>query len=300
MTKKSKKRSLTTSSSSSSSSNTKWSDLPWNKISTHEEIQEESFYTSKNHYDNPKASIKDLYDPSSSNKSIDFVQGANDPGVFLNLEVIDGSQYDIEKVLVKNDVSGVVEGYVSRLVVKNSDGDSNGNEKKESSSNKTSDDNKKKKKKDLKQKQETPSTDTTTTTTPPPPAAETKMTRKERNKLKLKQMKEKRKLEKQKRKLEKQEQESSTTPQQPKKKHKKAQPTVQQTIIQVSQQDMESIRVPWSIATGGVYLHPKLCTSLFRLGFTSPTPIQSSTLAASILGQRDIVGAAPTGSVRFY
>ena len=55
--------------------------------------------------------------------------------------------------------------------------------------------------------------------------------------------------------------------------------------------------MPWSIATGGVYLHPNLCQSLFRLGFTSPTPIQSSTLAASILGQRDVVGAAPTGSV---
>jgi ATP-dependent RNA helicase DDX24/MAK5 len=32
------------------------------------------------------------------------------------------------------------------------------------------------------------------------------------------------------------------------------------------------------------------------MGFHSPTPIQASTLAASILGQRDIVGAAPTGS----
>ena len=131
MTKKSKKRSLTTNSS------TKWSDLPWNKISTHSEINEEAFHTSKNHYDNPKASSKDLYDPSSSHKSIDFVDGANDPGVFLGLEVIDGSSYNIEKIKIENEVSGEIEGYVSRLVMK--DNEKSDDKKKETAKSTTTD-----------------------------------------------------------------------------------------------------------------------------------------------------------------
>ena len=293
MAKKSKKRSLTTNSS------TKWSDLPWNKISTHSEINEEAFHTSKNHYDNPKASSKDLYDPSSSHKSIDFVDGANDPGVFLGLEVIDGSSYNIEKIKIQNEVSGEIEGYVSRLVVHEK------SEKKETAKSTTTGCKKSDDKKKESKKKETRDTPTTTHTkaaedmTAEPEVPEKKMTRKERNKLKLKQMKEKRKeLQREKRKLREEGASDATTKEQSKKKKKKQSQPQPTEIIKVSRQEMESIRVPWSIATGGVYLHPNLCESLYRLGFTSPTPIQSSTLAASILGQRDIVGAAPTGSVR--
>lgn len=60
--------------------------------------------------------------------------------------------------------------------------------------------------------------------------------------------------------------------------------------------EVEQLQTSWSMATGGVQLHPLLCQSLLSQSFDSPTPIQSSTLAAAILGRRNIVGAAPTGS----
>ena len=46
----------------------------------------------------------------------------------------------------------------------------------------------------------------------------------------------------------------------------------------------------------GIWLHPTLCAGLAAQNFSSPTPIQASTPPTSILGQRDIVGAALTGS----
>ena len=49
-------------------------------------------------------------------------------------------------------------------------------------------------------------------------------------------------------------------------------------------------------ATGGVSLHVNIAQGLSRLGFDRPTPIQAETLPASIMGRRNIVGAAPTGS----
>ena len=62
------------------------------------------------------------------------------------------------------------------------------------------------------------------------------------------------------------------------------------------QQEIEQLQTTWSISAIGVTLHTTLCTGLHSLKYTYPTPIQSSTLSAAILGRRDIVGAAPTGS----
>lgn len=62
------------------------------------------------------------------------------------------------------------------------------------------------------------------------------------------------------------------------------------------QQEIEQLQTTWSISAVGVTLHSTLCTGLHSLKYTYPTPIQSSTLSAAILGRRDIVGAAPTGS----
>lgn len=59
---------------------------------------------------------------------------------------------------------------------------------------------------------------------------------------------------------------------------------------------VERLQTSWMIATGGVQLHTTLCTSLLEQDFWTPTPIQSATLAAALLGKRNIVGAAPTGS----
>jgi ATP-dependent RNA helicase DDX24/MAK5 len=52
----------------------------------------------------------------------------------------------------------------------------------------------------------------------------------------------------------------------------------------------------WTLASGGAVLNQSLCESLAKLGFSQPTPIQASTLSATILGRRNLVGAAPTGS----
>ena len=63
------------------------------------------------------------------------------------------------------------------------------------------------------------------------------------------------------------------------------------------QQRIESVQLSWSSATGGgVLLHESLCRGLMERQFWTPTPIQASTLPAAIAGQRNIVGAAPTGS----
>ena len=62
------------------------------------------------------------------------------------------------------------------------------------------------------------------------------------------------------------------------------------------QQQMQSMQTSWLTSTGGVALHLSLCKSLVQQGFWTPTPIQAATLPAAILGRRNIVGAAPTGS----
>ena len=57
-----------------------------------------------------------------------------------------------------------------------------------------------------------------------------------------------------------------------------------------------SLQTTWSISAPGVTLHDTLSRGLHSLKYSYPTPIQASTLPAAILGRRDIVGAAPTGS----
>ena len=60
--------------------------------------------------------------------------------------------------------------------------------------------------------------------------------------------------------------------------------------------EVEQLRTSWSIAAPGISLHPILSKGLHRLSYAHPTPIQCATLPPAILGRRDIVGAAPTGS----
>lgn len=59
---------------------------------------------------------------------------------------------------------------------------------------------------------------------------------------------------------------------------------------------VQRMQTSWMIATGGVTLDKRLCSSLLKQDFWMPTPIQSATLPAALLGRRNIVGAAPTGS----
>lgn len=59
---------------------------------------------------------------------------------------------------------------------------------------------------------------------------------------------------------------------------------------------IQALSLSWMSAAGGVELHPNLCERLLDMGFWTPTPVQAATLAASILGRRNIAAAAPTGS----
>jgi ATP-dependent RNA helicase DDX24/MAK5 len=59
---------------------------------------------------------------------------------------------------------------------------------------------------------------------------------------------------------------------------------------------LDSLQNSWMAATGGVALQKTLCKSLLNQNFWTPTPIQAASLPAAILGRRNIVGAAPTGS----
>jgi|AntRauTorckE5430_2_1112549.scaffolds.fasta_scaffold01192_3 hypothetical protein len=312
------------------SASAKWESLPWSKVQVNkdtdadieaDELDDSKYLKAANHYDNPEANPSDLYDVKSS-KGIDYLVGANDPGIFLGLEVIDGSQYSVEKIPIRNEITKQkTGGFVTKLIVKDAVAQSmkeevelqKANQKKNASAKKL-----------ISVKDKTLPHDEQDAKT---------LSRKQRNRLKLEKIKEKRKdikLQK-KRKWEEIEAANKTNEktdgdsqkntevkdnvglrkeskdlQKIKKKQKSKAEKDKQNLEAVPKEKMESTRVSWSIATGGVYLHPDICASLYRLGFAGPTPIQSSTLAASILGQRDVVGAAPTGSVsqfiflRFY
>jgi DEAD/DEAH box helicase len=67
-------------------------------------------------------------------------------------------------------------------------------------------------------------------------------------------------------------------------------------VVMMTPEQLSDIQTSWGRATGGASLHPTLLESLHKLGFIQPTPIQAATLSASIMGRRNMVGAAPTGS----
>jgi ATP-dependent RNA helicase DDX24/MAK5 len=69
-----------------------------------------------------------------------------------------------------------------------------------------------------------------------------------------------------------------------------------ETALQPNEVALQQWQLQWLLATSGVELHMTLVESLHRAGFEQPTPIQAATLAASVLGRRNIVGAASTGS----
>ena len=129
---------------------------------------------------------------------------------------------------------------------------------------------------------------------------EAKLSKKERQKLKRKAKKEAAKERKRLKKAQEGEEgkvadsksSDSDTAKKPAETQDRTEPTVDESL----QQEIEQLQTTWSISAVGVTLHATLCTGLHSLKYTYPTPIQSSTLSAAILGRRDIVGAAPTGS----
>jgi len=327
----------------------KWSKLPWKKVEVEVEKEGSSDNAkTTNHYDEPQHfDPDDLYDSiitTSNRKGLKrdtlndpdaIVDGVNDPGIFLGLEVIDGSQYNVETASAAGTtVKGSKSTTVKRLVSSSTkDDDSNDDRDSFDANNKPliSD-----KKSDQVQATQVPATTSGKPDSKPEntPDSEKKLTRIQKKKLKLQRFNERKKQRKLAKKRKRDEQEgkvaptssehetSSSTaqnvetdddgkqrPQQPVQKSKKSKKSKdsrsennqmseksrQEEKDATSSQDIEFTQTSWSITTG-VYLHSNICAALHRLNFLSPTPIQSSTLAASILGQRDVVGAAPTGS----
>lgn len=273
----------------------KWESLPWKKVDISKggfEIDDETFLKSKNHYDSETANPNDLFDISDKNgiHKGESIDGADDPGIFLGLEVIDGSKYKVEKV-------SVADGYVTKLIINDvplvSDNKTKDRQAKDSVLRKTQkmiQENEKNLPNDI--KEEYDGIDFST------------LSRKEKNQIKLNRLKQKRRekaLERKRQREEKDVPSKDGTEQTNNMTSKRAKIAVYKTSSDavshlVSQDEIETIRNSWAAATSGLFLHTKICAALHSMGFHSPTPIQASTLAASILGRRDIVGAAPTGS----
>jgi ATP-dependent RNA helicase DDX24/MAK5 len=57
-----------------------------------------------------------------------------------------------------------------------------------------------------------------------------------------------------------------------------------------------ALQTKWQITCSGITLPYLVAHNFARLGYPSPMAIQAATLPSAILGRRDIVGAAPTGS----
>jgi hypothetical protein len=280
-----------------------WSSLPWKKLNVsmdgkgstldgHQDnlINDEEFLNAPNHYDDPHADPNDLYDPfdekhrkvtSNKMKNSKRVKGgkreeedgADDPGILLGLEVIDGSKYRVEKVQSHGG------GYVTRLIW--NDESNPGAVQETQTCTKDAIDKeiptKAKRKKNKKKQNQGPNL-------PPTDEDNTKMgsnkndtdeKRKQESKLPIVQT-------------------DSKAVSLGTETAQENLPVLQ--LPDVDQEKMELVQTSWAVGTGGAYLHPHICYSLAKLGFSHPTPIQASTLAASILGKRDIAGAAPTGS----
>lgn len=303
-----------------------WETLPWKKVNVNssnnedDDIDDSKFLNSKNHYDDPNADSTELYGGGTSKKKkkviVDnsTVEGADDPGIFLGLEVIDGSQYQVEKVKVG---MGTNEGYITRLIIS---GDKNREEEQDHLNNKgkqtVKKEAKRKEKNETKQvvkKKSNDLVDSVETELKPKVDEKKQLSSKEKKKLRFEEMLAKRKEKKLQKKRKRKEVSSESDPendgndqpvntakvskkQKSKSNNESTLGEIEHTTRLVNQEDISRIQSSWAIGTGGVYFHEKICASLHQLQFESPTPIQASTLAASILGQRDVVGAAPTGS----
>uniref|UniRef100_A0A6U0TJF8 RNA helicase n=1 Tax=Eucampia antarctica TaxID=49252 RepID=A0A6U0TJF8_9STRA len=279
-----------------------WSSLQWSKVdvnigglgnnndgkegnATDDALNEEDFVNANNHYDNPnnEFDFSDLDDKDSR-----MIEGStnsiNNPGIFLGLEVIDGSQYEIKKTKLNDG------GMFTELVIP---------------------DHPKQKDISFHQVKEEKGGEENEKVTEENTIEVEKTTRKERRILRLKTKRLEAKMRKRKRKdneTQQQEQDSAVSENNTdsndehfinlKKKIKTKQNESQ--IIRCTKKEnslkVEDVQMSWSVAAGGIWLHPTLCEGLAAQSFSIPTPIQASTLPASILGQRDIVGAAPTGS----
>ncbi|KAL7542886.1 hypothetical protein ACHAXR_013188 [Thalassiosira sp. AJA248-18] len=235
----------------------------------------------------------DLFDPDPGAKTNLFdagnkLDGANDAGMFLSLEVIPADAYRVEKT------GDEKSGFVTKVVFTK---DQNDQASKASDVESQGQNDDKSSKKQTKSKGDAASTNDDAEKAKQPQANESSAAitkKKERQKLKRKarreQVKERKRLKKESDKAS-----SSSDGSSPK---LSSQDSNQGKDANDDQEEeaITQLQTTWSIAAPGVSLHTTLCTGLHSLNYTLPTPIQSATLPAAILGRRDIVGAAPTGS----
>jgi ATP-dependent RNA helicase DDX24/MAK5 len=289
-------------------------DFPWHKVDVgllapskaaatakSSSKTDEDFENAENHYDQPSSSI---YRSAERDLEADPNEGV---GIFLGLEVLDGSQYDV-----------VEEGGTKRIVPKSSSIPSNENVKKKTPkakdkkkeamaepvkettpensaksepqeekkpSTKNSDDNeeppaKKRKKKKKKKKQKVASDDKAGSNAD-------KKTNSEDVSKDMESTSTLSKIDESLKKHSKDEDPEAEEDEPPKEEEGEAKDT---------EPNFEPLQNSWMTATGGVSLHEVLCKSLLEQDFWNPTPIQAASLPAAILGRRNIVGAAPTGS----
>eukprot|EP00978_Attheya_sp_CCMP212_P002167 scaffold4463_cov51-Attheya_sp.AAC.10 len=278
--------------------------LPWNSVSVGlapPKEDEDEFLHGKNHYDDEdtEQDPSDLYTPMGD------VTGAADPGIFLGLEVLDGNSYEVERRELKGG------GCVTRVIMKD-----------EKSSKQTP-------------ASTTPDASTQTNHKKSPKEA-TSLSKKEKLREKRKRKRKEAHLKRQDAKLEKQQasdteassslasgdddskpltkdvpmESDETAKSAPsdipkatkkpdhteKKKKPKNKKATKEDVSSVSEEEVVKLQTTWSIQASGIYLRDEICASLHRAAYHYPTPIQAKTLSASILGRRNIVGAAPTGS----
>jgi DEAD/DEAH box helicase len=233
---------------------------------------DDDFEGGNNHYDKPASRI---YRSAERDLQADPAEGV---GMFLGLEVLDGSQYSVveegghkrlvpkrkgdnrEKPLDKKVSESAVESHEEPL-----------NNSPEAASDKITDKSKSKKKRKKKKKaKESPSENSKDSA---------------RADVELKQ-----------------ESTNDTVLEESKVDEDTGKDVEEQLTTYDDKEDMEedrqieSLQNSWMTATGGVALQKTLCKSLLSQNFWNPTPIQAASLPAAILGRRNIVGAAPTGS----
>ena len=279
-----------------------------------------------NHYDDPDAADwSELYgDPATTAggkkrgagkgrdrpSEADSIEGADDPGILLGLEVVDGSLYEVKREKVG------AGGAVTRVVATVNAGTSESSAA-ASAPAKTSNKKKRKLVEAATLKDDGPNKDTLTNDGPNSDVdsasdpdggggggdddddddkAALADIQKEIRKLKNKARRKKAKLRKKEMRKKQLDEKDTATNNESNKAEKSGNEEDLDSAAEPTEQDINTIRTSWSVAAPGVYLHDVLCRGLALQGFAMPTPIQASTLPASILGRRDIVGAAPTGS----
>jgi ATP-dependent RNA helicase DDX24/MAK5 len=321
--------------SKAAGANSVWSSLPWKKASTSNGSAESDdndgetnhSLASKqqhpdelgyNHYDDPDTTDArfegELYDaagerPGGGKKKgggkrqaasrSTAMEGADDPGILFGFDVVDASHF----IVKKQKVGGGEVSHVIPVTKKDSDGNKDDEESNQGADKAAPEEKKKKVHSDKQSKKDSSGVDSSDedgnnddasdedddgdAKTNSTVEEEEEEIRRLRKRLKRKEAK----LRKKKRKQEDAE----------KKKKQQAAQDVHDNdgddnTEGPTRQEVDAVRTNWSVSAPGVYLHEKLCRGLARQGFATPMPIQSSTLPASILGRRDIVGAAPTGS----